>query len=167
MVHAQTHLFLLAATLALAAASDVSRRKIPNWITVAIAVTGLASQWMGGGVRGAASGALAGIGIAAVLAPFWMKEGIGGGDLKMGAAAAVWVGVARSPQYLLASTLAAAAVAVVCYLVSGTEARGSVRANLVALHVPTWPKASEAPGKAVLVPYGVGFAVGAFYALHL
>ncbi len=167
MVHAQTHLLMLTAMLALAASSDVARRKIPNWITVAIAVTGLASQWMGGGVRAAAGGLLAGIGIGAFLAPFWMKRGLGGGDLKLGVAAALWVGLSRLPHYLLASALVGAVVAVLCYAASSMEARGSIRANLYALHAPAWPKAARAPGKAVLVPYGVGFAVGALYALHL
>src|SRR6266568_3210139 len=166
MVHAQTHLFLLIAMLALAASSDVACRKIPNWITVAIAVTGLASQWMGGGVRAAAGGLVAGLAIGALLAPFWMKKGIGGGDLKLGVAAAVWVGLSQAPQYLLASSLVGAVVALLCYAASSVEARGSIRANLYALHAPTWPKATKTPGKTVLVPYGIGFAAGALYALH-
>ncbi len=166
MAHAANHLLLLTAMLALGASSDAARRKIPNWITVAIAVTGLASLWMGGGVRAAAGGLLAGIAIGVLLAPFWMKRGIGGGDLKLGVAAAVWVGLSRLPHYLLASTLVGAAVALVCYAASGMEARGSIRANLYALHAPTWPKAAKASGAPVLVPYGIGFAVGALYALQ-
>jgi prepilin peptidase CpaA len=167
MVHAQGHLVLLTAMLALAASSDAARRKIPNWITVAIAVTGLASQWMSGGFRAAGGSLLAGIGVGAFLLPFWMKRGIGGGDLKLGAAAAAWVGLSRLPHYMLASTLVGAIVAVACYAASSLEARGSIRANLQALHAPAWPRAAGGPGKMVLVPYGVGFAVGALYALHL
>ncbi len=167
MAHAQGHLFLLTAMLALAAASDAARRKVPNWITVAIAVTGIASQWMGGGFRAAGGGLLAAIGVGAFLAPFWMKRGIGGGDLKLGAAAAAWIGLARLPHYMLASALVGAVVAAACYAASSVEARGSIRANLHALHAPAWPRAAEAPGKTVLVPYGVGFAVGALYALHI
>ncbi len=167
MVHAQGHLFLLTAMLALAASSDAARRKIPNWITVAIAITGLASQWIGGGVRAAGGGLLAGIVAGVFLAPFWMKMGIGGGDLKLGAATAAWVGLSRLPHYLLASTLVGAVVAIACYAASSIEARGSIRANLYAFHAPAWSKATGGPGKAVLVPYGVGFAVGALYALHL
>jgi len=166
MVHAQTHVFLLVAMLALAASSDVALRKIPNWITVAIAVTGIASQWMGGGARATAGGILAGLAIGAVLTPFWMKKGIGGGDLKLAVAAAVWVGLSRVPEYLLASTLMGAAVALLCYAASSAETRSSIRANLYALHAPTWPKATKTPGQSVLVPYGLGFAAGALYALH-
>ncbi len=167
MAHAQGHVFLLTAMLALAASSDAARRKIPNWITVAIAVTGLASQWMGGGLRAAGGGLLASIGVGLFLAPFWMKRGIGGGDLKLGVAAAAWVGLARLPHYMLASTLVSAIVAVGCYAASSIEARGSICANLYALHAPAWPRAARGPGKTVIVPYGVGFAVGALHALHL
>jgi prepilin peptidase CpaA len=167
MAHAQGHVFLLTAMLALAASSDAARRKIPNWLSVAIAVTGLASQWMGGGLRAAGGGLLAGIGVGLFLAPFWMKRGIGGGDLKLAVAAAVWVGLARLPHYMLASTLVSATVAVGCYAASSIEARGSIRANLYALHAPAWPRAARGPGKTLIVPYGVGFAAGALHALHL
>jgi prepilin peptidase CpaA len=166
MAHAQTNLYLLIAMLALAASSDAARRKIPNWITVAIALMGIASEWMSGGIRAASSGFLAAIAVGAFLAPFWMKKGIGGGDLKLAVAAAVWVGLPRLPQFFLASTFVGAVVALVCYGASGMESRASVRANLYALHAPTWPKAIKTPGKTVLVPYGIGFAVGALYALQ-
>jgi prepilin peptidase CpaA len=166
MVHSQTHVLLLVAMLALAASSDAARRKIPNWITVAIALTGVASQWMGGGVRAAAGGLLAGIVIGVFLAPFWMKRGIGGGDFKLGVAAAAWVGLSRLPHYLLVSALVGAAVALVCYAASSVESRASIRANLYALHAPAWPKATKTQGKPVLVPYGIGFAAGALYALQ-
>jgi prepilin peptidase CpaA len=159
-------MFVLTTLLALAASSDAARRKIPNWITVTIAITGLASRFTDGGVRPAASGLLGGIAIGALLALFWIKRGIGGGDLKLGMAAGVWVGLPRLPHYLFASTLVGAAIAVVCYAASSMEARGSIHANLYALHAPTWPKATNTPGKPVLVPYGIGFAVGALYALQ-
>jgi prepilin peptidase CpaA len=166
MVHQTTHLFVLTTMLALAASSDAARRTIPNWITVALAVLGLASQWMGGGVRAAAGGLLAGVAIGALLIPFWMKRGIGGGDLKLGVAAAVWLSIPRLPYYLLASTLVGAAVALICYAASSMEARGSIVANLYAFHAPAWPKAANTRGKPVLVPYGIGFAVGALYAVQ-
>jgi prepilin peptidase CpaA len=167
MIHAQTHIFMLVAMLALAASSDAALRKIPNWITMAIAVTGLASQCVGGGIRAAASGLLAGTAIGLLLAPFWLRKGIGGGDLKLGVAAAMWVGLSRVSEYLLASALMGAALALVCYAASSVEARGSIRANLYALHAPAWRNATKTPGKPILVPYGVGFAAGALYALHV
>ncbi len=166
MAHVQPHFILFSTMLVLAASSDVARRKIPNWITVAIAVTGLASQWTSGGVRAAAGGVLAGIVIGALLVPLWLMKGLGGGDLKLGAATALWVGLSRIPHYLFASFLAGGILAVVCYSLSTMEARGSIRANLYALHAPAWRKAAGAPGRTVLVPYGVAFAVGALYALY-
>jgi prepilin peptidase CpaA len=161
--HAQ--LAALGVLLAVGSSSDVGLHRIPNWLTVSVGIAGAASQWAVGGWQAAGSGALAGLAVGALLAPFWTKRLIGGGDLKLAAAAGVWVGLARSPRYLLASAIAGGAIALVCYALSGTSARASIRANLTRLHVPRWSRAAEAPGQKVLVPYGAAFAAGALFAL--
>ncbi len=166
MAYTQTHLAVLALMLALASSSDVGLRKIPNWITVAIAAAGLVAQSAIGGPRAAAGGLLAGIAIGALLAPFWMKRVIGGGDLKLAVAAGIWVGLARSPRYLLASALAGGLLAIVCYALSSREAQASIRTNMYRLHAPSWPQALQKPGRTELVPYGVAFAAGALFALN-
>lgn len=165
MVHEGHSLLLLTVLLAVAASLDVVRRRIPNAVAIAIAAAGIAAQLAGGGPRAAGSGVVAALGIGAVLAPFWLRGGIGGGDLKLGAAAAVWVGLPRAPHYLLASALAGAILAIACYALSSRAARASIRSNLRALHAPAWREAAASVESPRLVPYGLAFAAGAFYVL--
>ncbi len=155
----------LAALLVAAALTDVAWRRISNWNTVAIAVAGVIAQWAAGGIGAAAGGMLAGIVIGALLAPFWIKRIIGGGDLKLAVAAGVWVGLARSPRYLLASALAGGLIAIVCYALSRRGLRAFIRANGYRLHASCWPRALQKPGRPVVVPYGVAFAAGALFTL--
>ena len=166
MAYTQTHLLLCAALLGVASSSGVGTRGIPNCITVSIAITGLAADAMAGGLHGAFSGLLAAMVVGGLLAPFWAKRIMRGGDVKLGAAAATWVGLSRSPHYLLASAVAGGIIVVVCYLLANTKARKRVRANVYQLHAPSWPEAAEGSGQPALVPYGVAFAAGALFALQ-
>lgn len=159
----QSHFALLTVLLALAASSDVARRKIPNWLTVGIALTGLASHLIVGGTSAAASGLLTGALVLALAFPFWMKRLIGGGDVKLAAGAGIWIGLSRCPRYLLASAVAGGMIALACYALSTSEARTSIRANMWRLHAPALPRAA---GGTVLVPYGAAFALGAIFALY-
>jgi prepilin peptidase CpaA len=165
MGYSQSQLLLLTALLALAASSDAGLRKIPNWVTVATAVAGIACQGAVGGWHAAASGLLAGLAIFAVFFLLWSRRILGGGDLKLAVAAATWVGLRRAPQFLLAAAVAGGLIAAFCYLRAGMEARQAILANARRLHVPTWHAAAR-PAGAVLVPYGAAFAVGALFAIH-
>jgi len=159
----KAHLILFAALLLVAACFDVILRRIPNWITVAIAASGFASVLVGGGVKAALAGVGAAVGTGLLFVPLWMRRAMGGGDLKLAAACAVWVGLSRSPFYLFASCLAGGALAIICYALSSAEGRRSVRANVYGLHAPSWPRAATSPGKPRLVPYGAAFAAGAIW----
>ena len=166
IVSSQLHLVVLAPLLAIAAASDVGRRKIPNWLTVTVAVTGAAAQAFAGGPRAVGDALLAAIVVLALGIVFWAKRMLGGGDVKLAAAAATWVGLSRSPRYLIASALAGGLVATVCYLLSSSDRRFSIRANLYRLHAPQLPADVQSTSGVVLVPYGVAFAAGALFALY-
>jgi len=158
-------LVFFAALLGVAAWCDVFMRRIPNRITVAVAAAGLLSSFLTGGARAVALGLLAGLGTGLLFAPLWARRAMGGGDLKLAAACAVWVGLSRAPSYLFASCLAGGALALVCYAFSSAAGRGSIRANLHRFRAPAWPEAAASPGRPVLVPYGAAFAAGALWAV--
>jgi prepilin peptidase CpaA len=108
-------LTILGALLAIACASDVAGRRIPNALTAALAVTGLLAQLVSGGVKGAALAAAAGIAVFALLFLAWRSGKLGGGDLKLLAAVAVWVGPERSIGLLLFTGAAGLPVALAAY----------------------------------------------------
>lgn len=158
-MYAQIHLVVFGILLALGASCDVASRKVPNWITVSIAVTGAWAQWVRGGPTGMGTGIVAAVTVALLLVPLWKRGIVGGGDAKLAIAAAVWVGLARSPVYLLALALAGGIVSIIQYATSRREARMTVHANMYRLHVPRSAAARS-------VPYAVAIALGALIAVH-
>ena len=81
--------------------NDYRFRLIPNWLTAAVAVTGLAAQtlWLGlPGLQCSALGILVGF---SVLILFWLVRAMGAGDVKLMAAVGAWVG----PQLILFAIL--------------------------------------------------------------
>lgn len=86
----------LAAALGVAAATDLARRIIPNGCVAVVAALGAARAAARGTLPGAALGAL--VVLAAMLLAAAASErvsgrpGVGGGDVKLLAAAAVWTG---------------------------------------------------------------------------
>lgn len=154
------HVIVFAALAVVAAAHDVWRQRIPNWVSVAVAATGVVARWSALGPRGAGSAVLAVLLVLALLTSMWRVRLIGGGDAKLGAAAAAWVGTGATPQYLLSSALVGGGLALAYYAAAGANARALVRFNLSRWHAPTLPDRSDGV-KPILVPYGAAFAIGA------
>jgi prepilin peptidase CpaA len=160
---------LAAATLLLvaAAASDAWKRRVPNALSGAMAVAGAWTQASERGWMAMFSGLAAATVMIALLWRPWLKGRIGGGDVKMGAATAIWLGLLALPQYVLVSAVAGGIVAAAAYLASSRQARGEMRANLkgaaAAGVVPEVPLRGGA-GR-VSVPYSVAFAMGALVIL--
>jgi prepilin peptidase CpaA len=156
---------VLVALLGAAAASDVALHRIPNAMSVAVAATALAARSISGGLLGALSGVAAGLVVGALLYPAWSRRAVGGGDLKLGAAAAIWVGLPGLPRYALASAVAVGLIATWCYAASTRAARREIRANLVAVRLGVAaPVPIGAAGGRVPVPAGAALATGAVVA---
>jgi prepilin peptidase CpaA len=156
------HLAPLAAALLIAVAWDVGWRRIPNAVCGAIAVSGLGVQFWDAGALSALAGLGAAVTTTALLYPFWRRGGIGGGDVKLAAAVAIWVGLRSLPAYWLSGALAGGVVAAICGLASGRSVREEIRQNLTlaALH-KRMPDVAPAAAGRVSVPYGVAIALGA------
>jgi prepilin peptidase CpaA len=110
------HLLILGTLLAIAAASDVAQRRVPNLLVAPLAVAGLAAQWSSGGVLGAGNGLLAGGVVLVVLGIAWANGALGGGDVKLAAATATWLGLGSVVPFLLYAGAAGVPVALVTRL---------------------------------------------------
>ncbi|SEA60491.1 prepilin peptidase [Rubrimonas cliftonensis] len=134
--------------LAAAAACDAARRLIPDAVSVALAISGAAWSVWHMGPAGFGATALAAAAVFAGGAALFFVGAMGGGDVKLAAAATLWLPVAAVPDFLLLTSLFGAALAL---------AYGAAR-FAAAL-------AGGAPGGAALVlarraqaPYGVAIA---------
>jgi prepilin peptidase CpaA len=83
---------LLVIFVCLAAILDVRTRRIPNWLTVSALAVGVTAQLL---LRGAAGGRAAALGFAVAVAltlPLFALRALGGGDVKLMAAAGAMAG---------------------------------------------------------------------------
>lgn len=153
MSFATPSLAVLVVLLAAACASDAIRRRIPNAIPVAVAVLGTIAQASASGVRGAALGAAAMLALLALLMIPWRFGIFGGGDVKLAAACATWIGLQRVPLFLVATALAGGVLAAVLAL---------RHVHLLYASGPTSP--TPEAGK-VRIPYVFAICAGALVAL--
>jgi prepilin peptidase CpaA len=161
-------LAILSALLALGTYWDVARRRVPNLLVVCVAVSGLVSQAVLGGARGLGSAVAAMAIVVALLWLPWSKGILGGGDLKLAAAAGGWIGLEGLATYLLASALAGGILSAFAWARSDAGARSEMRANLIQVRVTGQlsPIAPSGPGR-VSVPYVAAIAIGALVSLGL
>jgi prepilin peptidase CpaA len=156
------HLAAASSLLLAAAASDAWKRRIPNVLSGALAMAGALAQVSERGWMAMISGLTAATVMIVLLWRPWLKGRIGGGDVKVAAAAAVWVGLSALPMFVLLTAVAGGFVAIVCYLASSRQARGEMRVNLGVVTAGVVPDVrAQGEGGRVSVPYGVAVAVGA------
>jgi len=157
---------LLAVFLVMSAVWDIRKRRVPNRLSLAVGVTGLVAIL---GSEGWVS-ALSGLGAAAVILALlwfpWSKGRIGGGDVKLTAAAAISAEIAQLPWFLLGTAVIGGMLSAVCYLLSSREARREMTVNfkLVAAGVLPEPPLRSGRGR-ISVPYSVASAAMALVIL--
>jgi len=159
MNHAlQTLPLLIFPVLVIAAAlRDATSYIIPNWISIALAA-GFPLAALALGLPLAAIGLNLGIGAAALLIGMAMFAlgWIGGGDAKLFAAAALWIGWPASITYLAVTGIGGGALALGLLGLRSAYVRPFVPTG------PAWFARLAEPGENV--PYGVAIAVGALAA---
>lgn len=147
-----------AVLLAVAAVRDATSFTIPNWISLALValfpVTAFAV-----GLPLATIGLQAGVGAAALVIGMVMfaLRWVGGGDAKLAAAAALWLGWPAAVTFALYTGLAGGALAL------GLITLRSAALRPVVLLGPRWMVRLSDPGEGA--PYGVAIAIGALAAL--
>jgi prepilin peptidase CpaA len=149
---------LIAVVVGLAAAADdIARRRISNWIPLTALAAGFALQIAAAGWRGALaalSGAAAGFGVFLI---FYLLGGMGGGDIKLMAGFGAILGVGR----LLEAALWTAGCGGL--MAAGVIAMGILRGYRKREHSVT---ATARPGAApVSIPYAPAIAAGVWLSL--
>jgi prepilin peptidase CpaA len=156
------------ATLALCALSvtavlwDVKTRRIPNVLTVSGLLVALLLRAVQGPLPLAAGVMAAVIGLGLTL-PLVLAGALGGGDMKLLAASAAFVGPGALPVLLLVTAIVGGALAVVVSARRGALAETMNHARALVSRGAGTPAARRTlatPG-ALAVPYGVAIAVGA------
>jgi prepilin peptidase CpaA len=152
---------LFAALVIGAAVRDLASFTIPNWISIALALAFAPAALLAGvplpeiGVSVAVGAGMLVIG-AAMFAFGW----IGGGDAKLMAAAAIWVGLRGLAPFAIYTALAGGLLAL------SLVALRSAWLRPLAAGGPGWTQRLATPGESA--PYGVAIAAGALaaFALH-
>lgn len=149
---------------ALVGFSDIRSRKIPNWLTVSTALTGLGLSAILGGMEGlrlSAGGLAVGLGIGFVLA---LTPIMGAGDAKYLAAVGAWAGWERFPSAALAM-LGGGALFALAWAARQRLLRATLAstAAMIGVAVATGDRLSPAVGSTTAgrFPYGVGLGLGA------
>lgn len=147
-----------------AAAIDLARRRIPNWLTFGAWIAALPVQAL---IHGLTSGSLvwlygwtAGL---ALLLPFYLLRGMAAGDVKLMASVGAWLGVSMMPKIALATCVIGGAWALVVLLATGQTRATLTRVGhmLLAIVIPGATAAQpEASASAGSIPYGVAIAAG-------
>lgn len=152
--------------LLLAAAYDVTARRIPNTITVPLALMGAATSYWAGGLKGVGSSVGAAVLVGAVLFLVWRMRALGGGDLKLAVAASMWIGLERLGSFAIAAGIAGGAIAVLCFAASSRAVQREIATNLRLAAARVMPPLSIAQSSGrVSVPYGAAVAVAALWVL--
>jgi prepilin peptidase CpaA len=155
------HVSLFGALLAVAAATDLASRRVPNALVALLAASGLAAQWARDGATGTALGALAGLAVLGPLLAAWAAGKVGGGDAKLAAAAAVWLGPSRVLPFVVFAAVAGGPLALATRLSSQLALRRAL-ARAEAEGVPA-DAVAVAPET---VPLAVAIGLGALAALR-
>ena len=157
MIIANTALVAFACLMLWAAWCDVRRYTIPNWIpAVLIALWIAAAPFLQLGWAGAGWSLLTFAGVLAVGMALWAPGWVGGGDVKLLAAAALWFGWPDALTFLLYAMVAGGVLAVVLLGLRKLSPVLPVSPHVLAKS----PLAEGAPA-----PYAVAIAAGALLVL--
>lgn len=150
-------LMIFPAMVVVGALRDLTSFTIPNWIS-AVLILGFLPAALAGGFSLEAFGGHLLVGFLALVAGMGMfaLRWIGGGDAKLFAAAALWLGPAAVLPYVLFTACAGGALAMALLSLRSPLFRPYVMAG------PAWFGRLADPGENV--PYGVAIAAGALFA---
>jgi len=130
----------LVALCVAAAAIDARTRRIPNWLTLAVAASGLAQALLWGAPTSplmSAAGLLVGGGI--MIVPFAMRA-VGGGDVKLLAGIGAWLGPVAAVQVYAVSAVAGLAIVLVQCAYTGRLAQLFRNSAILATAIASAPQ---------------------------
>jgi prepilin peptidase CpaA len=149
-------LSLFTAVMAVAAFEDFRRLTIPNLLPLLLCAAWPLHVVATPGPVGTIDGALGAVGVALAVflggAVLFARGWLGGGDVKLLSAAALWAGAPQTLALLLATGILGGGLALILLNPFGRGIAAAGRSLLGS------PPAAEAPASAVPVPYGVAIA---------
>lgn len=165
MIHANFPVVALLLIAAVAVASDVRTRRIPNALTFGGALAALAYMGATAGLRGAgiaASGWLVG---AALFFPFFALRGMGAGDVKLLAALGAWLGPHDTIWLAIFAAMAGGVFAIIVAMAGGYLATAFRNVWVILTHwrvagVQPVPGLTLTDAKAPRLAYAVPIATG-------
>ena len=148
-----------AALLVAASIYDIRSRRIPNTLVLTMLTSGAVYAVITGGLRDGATALGAGVLGLLLWLPFYAVRWIGAGDVKLFAAAALWLGPMRTIEAAFVSAFAGGALSVL-WMVRAYGVNGASAAVSMAVATPRrGVRLSEQDASRVL-PYGVAMAIG-------
>jgi len=135
----------LALALLFAAWGDWRRRDIPNLLTAGIALAAPLYWWAAGIVLWPDAAIIAGLALAlfALFAIAFAMGGMGGGDVKLIAALALWLTPLQLPAMLIVMAVAG---------------------GVITLAMLVWHRRNNQPGR-IEVPYGIAISLGGLWVI--
>lgn len=156
-------LLIGAAVLAVMAGwTDLTYRRIPNWLTIPAAVVGLALNGVLGGQQGLKEAALGmALGLALLL-PFVLVRSLGAGDWKLAGALGAFTGPGLLLNLLVVSVFVAGIMALALVIYKGRIREtlrniGHILVSLVTFRLPGTRVSLDNP-EALKIPYGVALS---------
>lgn len=145
---------------------DLKERRIPNWLTLSAAVTGLGYHTVVNGLPGlgfAAAGWL--VGVAVFFLPFVLR-GLGGGDIKLLGALGAWLGPLEIVWLALYTGVAGAVLALIVSFAHGYLRQALRNIWLLLIHLRTeglrpLPEMTIHHGTGPKLAYGLAIFAGA------
>lgn len=168
LVWLSSHLHLLAPLILAAwmAWGDIRARRIPNYLTLGTALAGLGFQLGFQGLAGLGEGFLGLLLGFFLLLPFYLKGGMGAGDVKALAALGAWLGPWQTLQLFVYMGISGLPL-ILFFLwyqgILGVRVRQfrDYLVNLLLLRgQPRGPKTSTPPNRSEGLPYAVALACG-------
>ncbi|CAD5284750.1 Peptidase [Bosea sp. 62] len=150
-------LIVFPAAMAYAAASDLMTMTIPNWLCALLVVAfGVCAATIGFGLSAAIWHLAAGLLVLVVCFGMFAAGWIGGGDAKLAAATALWLGFEQLLPYLFVAALSGGMLTGVIML---------LRAAPLPAMASNWAWAQRLHDVKQGVPYGIALAAAALVAL--
>ena len=165
------HIFFVGVVLIVAAWIDGKQLKVPNWLTYPMAATGIAFNFLVGGLGDWNSGLLGGlwgmtVGLLCLL-PLHSVGGMGAGDVKLMAGVGAWLGWWHTAIAFCVSTIVGAVISLVMAFWSGKFWDHYANCLLI---LREWSEvknpwelsrlAAQRKPKMTLLPYGIPICIG-------
>lgn len=148
--------------LVYAAYGDVRTRRIPNRVVIAVALPGILYSVAFAPVDPGLLRSVEGFGVGLLCwLPFYIAGWLGAGDVKLFAAAGLWLGPLRTLEAAVIAAVVGGVLGVV-WMVMTYGMRRSASTLSLAVSLPSILAATPSPERARrTLPYGVALAIGA------